>query len=336
MEGTGTLSGTVRWNSCQINETAVVTVATIGALTFTSGVNYAKLIYGNLTNDGTITWQPVGTLTLGGVLHNLPGAPFDAQVDNTSILKTGSDALIINDGMFRKSAGTSGVSCVVPAINNGTVEIFPGTLLWPRPATLSTLPRPWPLTPMPATLSLSLAVAGKANWLSRRISRPELPGEALRRNRRRFVRVCVGGESLVMVMNEIGQVAPGRGSGGFSRVADGQHGDGFPLGFCIHRFGDRVVVERPHPHGSQAESGRGQLGVGAGDGGVLHAIESCAALAVLGGCASCADRTGPCCSPTIPRTLSRPGAACRSSPDTPASQMRICFWGACTCSALRR
>jgi uncharacterized protein with beta-barrel porin domain len=56
VEGTGTLSGTVRWNSGQINETASVTVATNGALTFTSGVNYAKLIYGNLTNAGTITW----------------------------------------------------------------------------------------------------------------------------------------------------------------------------------------------------------------------------------------------------------------------------------------
>jgi hypothetical protein len=103
-------------------------VATNGTLTFSSEGNYTKLVYGNLTNAGTITWQPTGSFTLGGTLHNLPGALFNAQVDNISLVKTGTDALILNDGVFRKSAGTYNVRCEAPMINNGTVEILPGTL----------------------------------------------------------------------------------------------------------------------------------------------------------------------------------------------------------------
>jgi hypothetical protein len=128
LDGQGTLSGTVTWVFGQINETASVTVATDGALILSSGVKFEKPIYGILTNAGTITWQPLGNLVLGGTLHNLAGALFDAQVDNASITSAHTNARIINDGVFRKSTGRFNVFCAVPVINNGTMEILPGTL----------------------------------------------------------------------------------------------------------------------------------------------------------------------------------------------------------------
>lgn len=128
LEGAGTLSGTVTWTYGQLNETASLTVATNAALTFGSAYQHEKRVYGNLTNAGTITWQPIGRLSLGGVLHNLSGALFDIQTDNISILNSGTAARIINDGVFRRSAGSFTVSCDVPMSNNGTVEVLPGTL----------------------------------------------------------------------------------------------------------------------------------------------------------------------------------------------------------------
>lgn len=128
LEGAGTLSGTVAWTSGQLSQSACLTVAANGALTFSSGVKFEKLVYGNLTNAGVITWQPIGALSLGGVFHNLPGALFEAQTDNISILSAAPGARIINDGVFRRSAGSSTVSCDVPMSNNGTVEVPPGTL----------------------------------------------------------------------------------------------------------------------------------------------------------------------------------------------------------------
>lgn len=128
LEGNGILSGTVAWVSGQINEGASVTVATNGTLLFSSGANFTKFVYGNLTNAGTVIWLPQGYLNVSGTLHNLSGALFDAQVDNISILSSNTNALIINDGVFRKSPGISTVGCAVPMINHGTVEVLPGTL----------------------------------------------------------------------------------------------------------------------------------------------------------------------------------------------------------------
>lgn len=128
LEGHGTLSGACRWSSGQISPTASLTVATNGTLLLASGAQYSKSVYGNLTNAGTIIWQPLGGVSIGGTLHNLPGSFFDVQVDNNSILESGADALIVNAGLFRKSAGRYTVSCDVPFLNRGTVEILPGTL----------------------------------------------------------------------------------------------------------------------------------------------------------------------------------------------------------------
>ncbi len=128
LAGTGTLNGTMTWSSGTLDAGASLTVVSNATLNISSGANYTKLILGNLTNAGTIAWQPIGYLNIGGALHNLAGGLFDARVDNISILTTGSNATIINDGVFRKSEGNYTVGCYVPTLNRGTVEVFPGTL----------------------------------------------------------------------------------------------------------------------------------------------------------------------------------------------------------------
>ena len=83
---------------------------------------------GSLTNAGIITWQPLGSLYLGGRLHNLAAGVFDAQVDSASILQSGDNAVLINEGVFRKSTGPGNLNCYVPLHNSGTVDTQIGTL----------------------------------------------------------------------------------------------------------------------------------------------------------------------------------------------------------------
>jgi hypothetical protein len=124
--GTGSFSGTLVWSGGTIGRDAAITVATNGNLLIASAANYTKNLYGGLTNAGTITWQPHSGLLIGGVLHNLSGALFDAQMDG--LISQGGSGVIINDGVFRKSVGAGTVNCGVPLINNGTVETQLGTL----------------------------------------------------------------------------------------------------------------------------------------------------------------------------------------------------------------
>jgi hypothetical protein len=53
---------------------------------------------------------------------------FEVQTTYNGISKTDSAAVIINDGVFRRSATSTIVGCGVPVINNGTVEALAGTL----------------------------------------------------------------------------------------------------------------------------------------------------------------------------------------------------------------
>jgi hypothetical protein len=128
LAGTGSLSGVVTWESGTISNTAAITVAPDGHLRLSSGGNDPKVVQGNLTNAGTVTFSNYGNLSLGGTLHNRPGALFDVQTDNRTIARAGSAALIINDGVFRRSVGTGTVLCGVPTVNNGTLESLSGTL----------------------------------------------------------------------------------------------------------------------------------------------------------------------------------------------------------------
>lgn len=126
LAGTGSFSGTLAWGGGNIGPGAALTIATNGELRLGGG-NFAKFLYGNLTNAGRITWQPSGGLVIGGWLHNLPGAIFDAQMDGA--ISQGGNGAIFNDGVFRKSAGALSVDVNVPLINNGSVETQTGRLL---------------------------------------------------------------------------------------------------------------------------------------------------------------------------------------------------------------
>ena len=127
LNGTGSFSGTLTWGGGNIGTDANITVSTNGTLLIYSAANFVKYMYGHLTNAGTIIWQPHSGLLIGGVLHNLPGALFDAQMDG--VIYQGGNGLIVNEGVFRKSVGTGTLSCGVPMINRGAVDAQLGTIL---------------------------------------------------------------------------------------------------------------------------------------------------------------------------------------------------------------
>jgi hypothetical protein len=120
------LRGTITWNSGTLDTNSVLNVATSGLITLSSGSS--KYWYGNLTNAGTVEWQPTGGIVMYGKFHNLATGLFDAQVDGGSILVSGTNATFINDGLFRKTNGTGNINFYPSLINNGTVDIQAGTL----------------------------------------------------------------------------------------------------------------------------------------------------------------------------------------------------------------
>jgi hypothetical protein len=128
LTGAGTLSGTLKWSAGTIESGTTVLLATNGLLDISSGAEFAKLLRGNLTNAGSITWSRYGPLIIEGVLHNAAGGLFNIQEPNRSLSRSGSSAVFINDGVFRKSGSSSGALCSVPFTNHGTVEIRDGTL----------------------------------------------------------------------------------------------------------------------------------------------------------------------------------------------------------------
>ncbi len=122
------LAGAMTWESGALDTAAVMTVTSSGRVTLASSGNQLKYVYGSLTNGGVVTWQMYGNLGIEGTLHNLAGAVFDAQVTNRSITKLGDNALIVNEGVFRKSTGSGDLACNVPLHNRGTVDTLTGTL----------------------------------------------------------------------------------------------------------------------------------------------------------------------------------------------------------------
>ncbi len=122
------LAGVLNWQSGSIDTNAAVTVTAGGRVTLSSPGNRTKSLDGCLTNGGTVTWQPHGPFAVGGTLHNLAGGLFEAQEDNVPITKAGDQAIVVNDGVFRKSANPGAIACRVPLIIRGTVETLGGTL----------------------------------------------------------------------------------------------------------------------------------------------------------------------------------------------------------------
>lgn len=126
--GTGTLSGVLTWDSGTIGSDAAITVAANGHLRLSSPGNNAKFLLGNLTNAGTVTFSTYGTFNIGGTFHNQAGALFDVQTDNRWIEPADPAAVILNQGVFRRSVGYDLARCGVRTVNHGIVEGRTGTL----------------------------------------------------------------------------------------------------------------------------------------------------------------------------------------------------------------
>lgn len=122
------LAGAMTWESGTLDTNAAITAASSGRVTLASSGNHVKYLHGSLTNGGLMTWRMYGNFGIGGTLHNLAGGVFDAQATNRSITKMGDNAVIVNDGVFRKSTGTGDLPCGVPLHNRGTVDTTIGTL----------------------------------------------------------------------------------------------------------------------------------------------------------------------------------------------------------------
>lgn len=122
------LSGTMTLESGGIDTHASIHVDPGGSIILESSGNHVKNLWGRITNGGIVTWRMYGNLAIAGTLHNLPGGRFEAQITNRSIVKTGDGAIIVNEGLFRKSAGPGELGCSVPMHNRGRVETSVGTL----------------------------------------------------------------------------------------------------------------------------------------------------------------------------------------------------------------
>jgi hypothetical protein len=132
IQGTNTLTGTVRWTSGYIDSPGCVTVATNGTLLL-EGPN-EKGILGVLNNCGTITWTGTGRIAMGSqtvtaTINNQPGALFDAANDALIQWTVYNAPVFTNAGTFRKSAGVGSTTFLgVPLLNSGTLDAQAGTL----------------------------------------------------------------------------------------------------------------------------------------------------------------------------------------------------------------
>ena len=134
--GTNTVAGTIDWSGGWMY--GKLTMTSEGRLNLLgSGIKY---LAGILTNYGLVAMTNSGGLYLysysgGGQMYNQPGAIFEWQ-DDVSLYPNGSETLLVNAGLLRKSAGagTSDLHC--PCQNTGTVEVQSGMLSFGTAPTL--------------------------------------------------------------------------------------------------------------------------------------------------------------------------------------------------------
>jgi hypothetical protein len=90
-----------------------------------------------LKNEGVFAWQSgfidlgdnlFGVTVGGATIDNVAGAVFDAQNDSSIVTNNIGTDLFINDGTFKKSAGTGTTTIGVTFNNTGTAEVDSGTL----------------------------------------------------------------------------------------------------------------------------------------------------------------------------------------------------------------
>ncbi|MHC1766506.1 MAG: hypothetical protein AB9869_19750 [Verrucomicrobiia bacterium] len=128
--GTNTLSGVLAWTDGDMAGETAMTIATNGRLVLIGAA--AKSLQGSLTNAGTIEWSGDGGLSVTATLHNRAGGVIDVRNDRVLSIGIGGSPALINDGLFRKSAGTGTTTCRVPLIHHGVVDTQTGTVIWAR------------------------------------------------------------------------------------------------------------------------------------------------------------------------------------------------------------
>jgi len=126
LTGVGTLNGSFDWTSGTISAGLSFNIPSGAVLNLqSSGI---KNINGSITNAGTIFWTGTGDLIVRGVIHNSSGGVFDARNDEVINDYPGYSPFFINDGTFRKSAGTNVTRCDIAFTNNATIAVDSGTL----------------------------------------------------------------------------------------------------------------------------------------------------------------------------------------------------------------
>src|SRR6185436_16896758 len=83
-----------------------------------------------LTNLGNATWTGTGTIRLNDVSTFTNAGTLDAQSDDT-LQGTGTPGnLFLNNGLFKKTAGTGNttLSTTLGTINNGNISLLAGNL----------------------------------------------------------------------------------------------------------------------------------------------------------------------------------------------------------------
>jgi CARDB/Immunoglobulin I-set domain len=129
---TGSIGGVLTWTGGYIAGGTALTVATNGTLVLAGQNGADYLVYGTLTNAGTLVLAS-GNLDLyacccgnQGVLVNLPGALLDFETDVS--IDSGCGGLLINEGTVQKSGGV-GTSFIHPPFNSsGLAAALSGTL----------------------------------------------------------------------------------------------------------------------------------------------------------------------------------------------------------------
>src|ERR1039458_5562542 len=128
LKGTNTVTGILWWTGGEVD--GALTVASNGVLNVNLGDR--SVWTASLTNWGTIHWSDSQTWWLyGGAIYNQPGALIDMQGNGYLDYELNSE-VVVNNGTFRKSAGSGNTVINVPFVNNAAVEVQSGALGFSR------------------------------------------------------------------------------------------------------------------------------------------------------------------------------------------------------------
>jgi hypothetical protein len=125
------ISGVLRWTGGTMSGSGMTRILPGAELNF-EGESDKFLMQRMLVNSGMICIGSTGDIWLGegSTVKNDDQGVFDWEVDSVIRYSGGATPLLVNAGLFRKSAGigTSSISAGVEFSNSGTVEVRSGTL----------------------------------------------------------------------------------------------------------------------------------------------------------------------------------------------------------------